>query len=130
MVCAMFCYNDGFIGAWIADCASNKQKIICKLFIVCSSLVVVQVASSAKTCVPMKPLPRENELFPSGIPSSRSVGASPREVLRDALVSGRDGEVVVRRGDDVGRVYVIDGGVAWAIASGAAVRVEEIVRHA
>jgi hypothetical protein len=79
----------------------------------------------------MKPLPRENELFPSGIPSSRSgSGASPREVLRDALASGRDGEVVVRRGDDVGRVYVIDGGVAWAIASGAAVRVEEIVRHA
>lgn len=56
--------------------------------------------------------------------------ASPREALREALESGRGGEVVVRQGDQVGRVHVIDGGVAWATASGGPARVQDIVRHA
>ena len=49
--------------------------------------------------------------------------AFPRssEALRGALESaaggGLDGEVIVRRGDDYGRVFFVGGKVAWAVAS-------------
>jgi hypothetical protein len=102
---------------------------------VCSLFDAMNAVHPATLQPPMKPF--HDEVFTPGVLSTPpqsarggQLGASPREVLREALASGRSGEVVVRRGDDVGRVYLIDGHVGWAVASGSTARVEEIVRYA
>ena len=54
----------------------------------------------------------------------------PFEALREALDSGRIGEVVVRRGERVGRIYVSEGRIAWAHNSDGRVCLLDIVRGA
>jgi CheY-like chemotaxis protein len=59
----------------------------------------------------------------------RMVG-SPREAVREAIAHPVGGEVVVRRGDHVGRIYVSDGKIAWASVAGETVRLRGLVQSA
>lgn len=52
---------------------------------------------------------------------------TPRDVLRDAMRSGRSGEVVVSSGESSARVHVEEGRIAWVHRAGHAVSVRALV---
>jgi CheY-like chemotaxis protein len=53
--------------------------------------------------------------------------SSPADALREALASDIGGEVVIRRGKEVGRIYVVGGAIGWAGIPGRSLRLDAIL---
>ncbi len=76
----------------------------------------------------MDPIRREDRAKPPEARSSRS-GPSPTAALLEAVSSATGGELIVRSGEVVGRVYVCCGRVAWAYLSSERMALQDRLRE-